>query len=154
MYLKRSASKTTAECASRYQFCGRYHAKSLPAVVKLDEIAWRFPTADIVALRLPAITGTKAGVYLCSAKSAAMYTELTGEPAPVVFQPGSGQRRLQKIPGRVECRNIQPTFPSGSCGVCKLRFFTEDEFAAHQVEGFDGRPICPESPARYRLAPR
>src|SRR5262249_11611140 len=43
-------------CPSGYQFCGKYHAKSTPAVVSLDDIAWRFPTRDIVALKLPAIT--------------------------------------------------------------------------------------------------
>jgi len=141
-------------CPSGYQFCGKYHAKSIPAVVRLDDIAWRFPTGDIVALKLPAITGTKVGVYLCSAKSADLYTELTGQPAASFFRPGTEPHRVQNIPGRVECRNIQPIFRPISCGVCDLRFLIEAQFRDHQVIGYDGGLICPDSPSRYRLAHR
>jgi hypothetical protein len=141
-------------CPSGYQFCGKFHAKSVPVVVSIDDLAWRVPTGDIVALDLPAITGTTAGVYLCTARSAALYTELTGQPAPNYFRPGTEPQRHQKDPGRVECRNVQPTFKPISCGACELRFFTSAQFRDHQVIGYDGRPICPESPSRYPLARR
>jgi hypothetical protein len=144
-------------CPDGRNWCGRYHPKAEPRQVALDDVASRFPAGDIVALRIAAMSGVKGGVYLFSAESAALYKELTGKSVQLAFGSYAEERSRRQPAGRVECQSIQPTISrvlGGSCGACRRQFPSEREFRNHQVPGWDGRLICPESPARYPLLPR
>jgi hypothetical protein len=140
-------------CVNGRGWCGEYHPKVEPRVVILDDVASRVPAGDILALRIPAMTGTGAGVYLFPAKSAALYKELTGKSAELVFDPRAEDRRSRESEGPTECRNVQPGI-GVSCGACDQKFTSQRSFRSHQVPDWRGEPICPESPSRYPLPPR
>jgi hypothetical protein len=142
-------------CPDSRNWCGRYHPKAEPRVVAVDEIAGRFPAGEIVALRVRAMSGMSGGVYLFPAESATLYQELTGHSAGLVFDPRVEDRRRGEPSGRAECRNVQLTALASSpalCAVCGQGFPDGRDFERHQVPGWDGRLICPDSPARHRLA--
>ena len=144
-------------CPDRRDWCGRYHPKAEPRVVVLDEVASRFPAGDIVALRIGAMPGMRAGVYLFPAESANLYKEITGRSVQLAFDPRAEDRRRQQPSGRAECQNNQVArriVVGASCGACGQQFSSERAFRNHQVPGWDGHLICPTSPARYPLPPR
>jgi hypothetical protein len=144
-------------CLNGGGWCGRYHPKVEPRVVVLDEVASRVPAGEIVALRIGAMSGVRGGVYLFPAESAALYRELTGKSAELAFDPRAEDRRRREPDGRVECRNVQAPASSAfgvSCGACGRGFVSERAFRNHQVSGWDGRPVCPESAARFPLPSR
>jgi len=144
-------------CPKGGGWCGQPHLKVEPRVLVLDEVASRVPAGDIVALRIGAMSGAAAGVYLFPAKSVSLYKDMTGKPPELAFDPHTEDRRRQEPYGRVECRNPQQAAGGAfgvSCGACDRQFHTERAFRSHQVAGWDGRPVCPESQARYPLPPR
>ncbi len=115
------------------------------------------PARDIVALRIATMSGVKAGVYLFSTESVALYKELTGKSVQFAFNWQTQERGGRQPDGRVECQSVQATtsrVPGVSCGACGRQFSSVREFGEHQVPGWDGRLICPESSARYPLLPR
>jgi hypothetical protein len=144
-------------CPDGRNWCGRYHPKAEPRVLVLDDIASRFPAGEIVALRIKTMSGVQAGVYLFPAESIALYEELTGRSAESAFGPWIDDHQVRRLTGRVECQSIQGEQVGqalGYCAACRQRFATEVDFTKHQVRGWDGRLICPESPARYPPSPR
>ena len=144
-------------CPNGGDWCGQYHLKVEPRVLVLDEVASRVPAGDIVALRIGAMSGGKAGVYLFPTKSVSLYKELTGKSPQLAFDPRAEDRSRQEPHGRVECRNPQSTASSAfgcSCAACGRQFASECAFTNHQIPGWDGRLVCPESKARYPLPPR
>jgi hypothetical protein len=144
-------------CPNGRNWCGKRHLKAEPRVVILDDVASRFPAGDIVALRIAAMSGVRSGVYLFPARSAALYKEFTGKSPQLAFDPYAEDRPRQQPSGRVECQSIQPTISSVfgvSCGACNQQFPSARAFMNHQVPGWDGRLICPSSPARHPLPPR
>jgi hypothetical protein len=141
-------------CPDGRNWCGRHHLKAEPRVLVLDDVASRFPAGDIVALRIPTMSGVRAGVYLFSAKSAALYKEFTGKSVPLAFNPRAEDRVRRSFADRTECQNVQSKLLLLSCAACGQKFSSEHTFRNHQVPGWDGRLICPQSPARHPLPAR